>query len=219
MSHPRYDLLMSVERSVQQEVNVSTGIEGLDELLAGGLTGDRMYLVEGYPGTGKTTLAVQFLLDGRDRGEQTLYVTLSENAFELQAVARSHGWSLDGIDLFQFAQAESLRAEDQYTLYHPGEVELGETVKAVLDRIEALAPSRVVFDSLSELKLLARDPLRYRRQMLALKEYFAGRACTVLLLDDLSAGGGDLRWSRSGHRGVGVRPAAGSRRGACRRVR
>src|SRR5688572_5810894 len=114
MVHPRYDLVMSVEKSVQQDVNISTGIEGLDELLAGGLTGDRMYLVEGYPGTGKTTLAVQFLIEGRDRGEQTLYVTLSENVFELEAVARSHGWSLDGIELFQFAQAESVRSEDQY---------------------------------------------------------------------------------------------------------
>jgi circadian clock protein KaiC len=142
---------------------------------------------------------MQFLLDGRDRGEKTLYVTLSENVHELEAVARSHGWSLEGIELFQFSQAESLKSEDQYTLYHPGEVELGETVKTVLERIESGSPSRVVFDSLSELKLLARDPLRYRRQMLALKEYFAGRACTVVLLDDLSAGGGDLQLQSLAH--------------------
>lgn len=121
-----------------EDTNVSTGIVGLDELLAGGVTADRMYLVEGFPGTGKTTLAIQFLIDGRNRGQTTLYVTLSENAVELESIARSHGWSLDGIELFQLAQAESLRSEDQYTLYHPGEVELGETVKAVLDRIETL---------------------------------------------------------------------------------
>ena len=182
-----------------QDDDVSTGIAGLDTLLGGGLTANRMYLLEGLPGTGKTTLAMQFLLEGRDRGESVLYVTLSENILELEAVARSHGWSLEGVELFQFAQAESLKSEDQYTLYHPGEVELGETVRAVLDRIEAQKPVRVVFDSLSELKLLARDPLRYRRQMLALKEYFAGRDCTVLLLDDLSAGGGDLQLQSLAH--------------------
>lgn len=181
------------------DVDIPTGIAGLDALLAGGFTADRMYLLEGYPGTGKTTLAIQFLLDGRDRGEAGLYITLSENARELESVARSHGWSLDGIEMFQLAQAASLKPEEQYTLYHPGEVELGETVKAVIDRIEALNPTRVVFDSLSELKLLARDPLRYRRQMLALKEYFTGRACTVLLLDDLSAGGGDLQLQSLSH--------------------
>ena len=190
---------MPARKSAPPDQNVSTGTPGLDELLVGGLTGDRMYLVEGYPGTGKTTLAMRFLMDGRDRGETTLYVTLSENVVELEAVARSHGWSLDGIELFQLSEAERLKSEDQYTLYHPGEVELGETVKAVLDRIDQLQPSRVVFDSLSELKLLARDPLRYRRQMLALKEYFTGRACTVILLDDLSAGGGDLQLQSLAH--------------------
>jgi circadian clock protein KaiC len=171
--------------------DLSTGITGLDELLAGGLTPNRMYLIEGYPGTGKTTLGLQFLQAGRDRGEPTLYVTLSETTTELHAVARSHDWSLDGIELFQLSPSEGSRPEDQYTLYHPAEVELGETIKAVLAVIDRLRPSRVVFDSLSELKLLARDPLRYRRQILALKEFFAGRDCTVLLLDDLSAGGGD----------------------------
>jgi circadian clock protein KaiC len=190
---------MPAATPIPDELNVQTGIAGLDELLVGGLTRDRMYLVEGYPGTGKTTLAIQFLLNGRDRGEKTLYVTLSENIDELQAVARSHGWTLDGIDLFQLSEGESLKSEDQYTLYHPGEVELGETVKAIIERIDGQAPSRIVFDSLSELKLLARDPLRYRRQMLALKEYFTGRACTVMLLDDLSAGGGDLQVQSLAH--------------------
>jgi circadian clock protein KaiC len=177
----------------------STGISGLDELVNGGLTPDRMYLIEGTPGTGKTTLAMQFLQAGRDRGERTLYVTLSEGKEELREIAASHGWTLDGIELFQLSPAEGVRPEDQYTLYHPAEVELGETIKAVLQKIEELRPSRVVFDSLSELKLLARDPLRYRRQLLALKEYFTGRACTVLLLDDFSAGTGDLQLESLAH--------------------
>src|SRR5689334_2912202 len=123
--------------------HVSTGIPGLDELLVGGLTANRMYLVEGTPGTGKTTLALQFLLAGRDRGESTLYVTLSETEPELHAIAQSHGWDLDGVELYQLAPAEGLKLEDQYTLYHPSEVELGETVKAVLTIIEEKQPTRV----------------------------------------------------------------------------
>jgi circadian clock protein KaiC len=178
---------------------VSTGIPGLNELLTGGLTANRMYLVEGSPGTGKTTLALQFLLEGRDRGERTLYVTLSETTPELLGIAGSHGWALDGVEVFQLAPAEGIKPEDQYTLYHPSEVELGETVKAVLTIIEDKQPTRVVFDSLSELKLLARDPLRYRRQILALKEFFAGRDCTVLLLDDLTSGGVDLQVQSLSH--------------------
>jgi circadian clock protein KaiC len=179
--------------------SISTGIAGLDRLLLGGLTPNRMYLIEGSPGTGKTTLALQFLLSGRDAGEKTVYVTLSETVNEMTAIARSHGWSLDGVELFQLTPAEGLKPEDQYTLYHPAEVELGETIKSVLDVIDRVQPSRVVFDSLSELKLLARDPLRYRRQILALKEYFSGRECTVVLLDDLSAGGPDLQLQSLSH--------------------
>jgi circadian clock protein KaiC len=161
-----------------------------------------MYLVQGYPGTGKTTLAFQFLLNGRDRGEPTLYVTLSETETELNAVARSHGWSMDGIRIFPLPMSEGVSAEDQYTLYHPAEIELGETVKGVLAAVDEMRPTRVVFDSLSELKLLARDPLRYRRQILALKEFFSGRDCTVVLLDDLSASGttgGDLQLESLAH--------------------
>jgi circadian clock protein KaiC len=177
---------------------ISTGIAGLDHLLLGGLTPNRMYLIEGRPGTGKTTLAMQFLLEGRARGERGLYVALSETATELKAVGASHGWSLDGIEIFQLPQAETAAAQEQYTLYHPAEVELGETVRALLDVVERLRPSRIVLDSLSELKLLARDPLRYRRQILALKSYFSGLDCTILLLDDL-AGGDDSQLQSLSH--------------------
>ena len=179
--------------------SVSTGTPGLDELLRGGLTAHRMYVVEGAPGSGKTTLALQFLLTGRDNDERTLYVTLSETVNELTAIAASHGWNLDRVELFQLSQSEGIKPEDQYTLYHPAEVELGETIKAMLGTIERVQPSRVVLDSLSELKLLARDPLRYRRQILALKEFFAGRECTVLLLDDMTAGGADLQVESVAH--------------------
>ena len=163
---------------------VNTGIDGLNHLLRGGLTRDRMYLIEGDPGTGKTTLAMQFLIEGRSEGEVGLYVTLSETELELRAVAASHGWSLDGLEIFQLSAMEGSRQQDQYTLYHPAEVELGETMQKITDVIERLQPMRVVLDSLSEMRLLARDPLRYRRQILSLKEFFSGRSCTVLLLDD-----------------------------------
>ena len=172
---------------------ISTGIHGLDQLLVGGLVTNRMYLIEGNPGTGKTTLALQYLLEGVARGEPCLYVTLSETAAELHAVAHSHGWTLDKIEVFQLAASERATIDEQYTLYHPSEVELGETIQAVLTTVDRVKPRRVVFDSLSEMKLLAREPLRYRRQILALKEFFAGRDCTVLLLDDFAAGSGDLQ--------------------------
>jgi circadian clock protein KaiC len=167
---------------------VSTGISGLDHLLLGGLTPNRMYLIEGRPGTGKTTMAIQFLLEGRAQGERGLYVALSETPGELRAVAKSHGWSLDGIELFQLPAPETAAVQEQYTLYHPAEVELGETIRALLEVVERLRPTRIVLDSLSELKLLARDPLRYRRQILALKAYFSSMDCTVVLLDDLAGG-------------------------------
>jgi circadian clock protein KaiC len=175
-----------------------TGIHGLDELLHGGLPRNRLHLIEGEPGAGKTTLAMQFLLEGRRAGEAGLYVTLSETAEELNHVAASHGWSLEGIETLQLAPI-SERAADEYTLYHPAEIELSDLTKAVLQRVEAIRPARVVFDSLSELRLLARDPLRYRRQILGLKEFFAKKPSTVLLLDDHSAGEADLQLRSLAH--------------------
>ena len=191
---------MATSRSLAPDdaAPVSTGIPGLDHLLLGGLTPNRMYLVEGKPGSGKTTMAVQFLLEGKARGEKGLYVALSETVGELGAVAASHGWSLDGIEMFQLPAPESASVQDQYTLYHPAEVELGETIRALLDVVDRVKPSRIVLDSLSELKLLARDPLRYRRQVLALKTYFSKLDVTVLLLDDL-AGGDDSQLQSLSH--------------------
>src|SRR3954462_13244640 len=178
---------------------VATGINGLNHLLRGGLTRDRMYLIEGDPGTGKTTLAMQFLLEGRSQGEVGLYVTLSETEQELRAVAASHGWSLDGLELFQLSAMEGSRQQDQYPLYHPSEVELGETMQRVTQMIEHLKPTRVVLDSLSEMRLLAREPLRYRRQILSLKEFFAGRDCPVLMLDDHTSADNDLQLQSIAH--------------------
>ncbi|HEY7544147.1 MAG TPA: ATPase domain-containing protein, partial [Blastocatellia bacterium] len=164
---------------------IPTGIEGLDVILGGGLPTNRIYLLEGDPGTGKTTLALQFLLDGARRGESALYITLSETKSELLAVSRSHGWSLDGINIYDLAlPEEGVLPDSQYTLYHPSEVELGEITKTIFDEVERLQPVRIVLDSLSEMRLQAREPLRYRRQILALKQFFIGKQCTVLLIDD-----------------------------------
>ena len=179
---------------------IETGISGLDDVLAGGLPRDRLYLVEGNPGTGKTTLALQFLREGHRQGEQVLYVTLSETKDELRDVAESHGWSLEGIGLYELEAVQNDTDEDQgYTIFHPAEVELGETTKRILARVEQLNPSRVVFDSLSELRLLAQAALRYRREILALKQFFAGRRSTVLLLDDRTAGENDLQLQSISH--------------------
>jgi circadian clock protein KaiC len=167
---------------------VSTGIPGLDDILGGGFFPNRLYLAEGQPGTGKTTLALQFLLEGIRRGEKSLYVTLAETKEEIEDVAHSHGWSLDQLEVFELVPPEAgLELEREQTLLHPSEVELGETTQLIFDRVAAVAPVRVVFDSLSEMRLLARNSLRYRRQILALKHFFTGRKCTVLLLDDSTA--------------------------------
>ena len=177
---------------------VSTGVPGLDTLLCGGLPADRLHLIQGRPGAGKTTLALQFLLDGAANGERGVYVTLSETASELRGIAASHGWSVEAIELCQL-HTEAPQDEDRYTLFHPAEVELGEVSGEMLRVIERVQPTRVALDSLSELRLLSRDPLRYRRQILALKQFFAGRACTVLLLDDHSGPGADAQLESLAH--------------------
>ncbi len=178
---------------------VATGTDGLDAVLGGGLPASRLYLIEGDPGSGKTTLALSFLLDGAKRGEPVLYVTLSETAEEIAQVAVSHGWTLDGVDVCDLAALRDVTTETEYTLFHPSEVELDETTRVVLDRVERTAPRRVVFDSLSEMRLLARDPLRYRRQILALKQFFAGRDCTVVMLDDRTADESDRQLQSIAH--------------------
>jgi circadian clock protein KaiC len=166
---------------------ISTGSAGLDDILGGGFDRNRLYLYEGRPGAGKTTIALQFLLEGARSGERVLYITLSESLAELNLVARRHGWSLQGIDIFELIPPEAtLDPGRELTILHPSELELGETTKLIFDRVNELNPTRVVIDSLSELRLLAQDSLRYRRQVLALKHFFASRQCTVVLLDDLS---------------------------------
>lgn len=175
------------------------GIDGLDIILRGGLTRNRVYLIEGTPGTGKTTVGLQFLLDGLQRGESGLYITLSETASELSAVAASHGWSLEGLWLHELIEEDTLNPDFEQSVLHPSEIELGETIRSVMNRVDALKPQRVVFDSLSEMRLLAQNPLRYRRQILALKHFFSARACTVLMLDDRAAEVGDQQLHSIAH--------------------
>lgn len=172
----------------------STGIVGLDTILGGGLPKDHVYLIQGDPGAGKTTLSLQFLLEGAKQGEKSLYITLSETEKELNAVARSHGWELDGVEIHeQLVREEALREEEDTTMFHPSEIELGQTVARILQQVERVNPERVVLDSLSEIRLLSQSNLRYRKQILALKEYFANRGATVLFLDDRTSDGNDLQ--------------------------
>src|SRR6476659_4274145 len=165
------------------------GIVGLDDILRGGLRRNRLFLIEGSPGAGKTTLALQFLLEGARTGEKGLYITLSETEAELREVALSHGWPLDdGISIFELAPPENLLDEaQQQSLLYSSDLELGETTQRIFEVMDRIKPSRVVIDSLSEIRLLAQSSLRYRRQILSLKHYFAQRNATVLLLDDMTA--------------------------------
>ncbi|HUQ34015.1 MAG TPA: ATPase domain-containing protein [Pyrinomonadaceae bacterium] len=199
---------------------MATGIEGLDNILEGGFPANRIYLVEGDPGTGKTTLGLQFLLEGVRLGEAGLYVTLSETKEELLAVAASHGWSLDGISIYELVPTEdSLKPESQYTIFHPSEIELNETTSAVLKEVERIKPRRIVFDSLSEMRLLAHEPLRFRRQVLALKQFFTGQQSTVLLLDDKVIEGQELQVQSIAHGVVSLEHLAVEYGGARRRLR
>jgi circadian clock protein KaiC len=183
-----------------EKAAVATGIGGLDNILGGGFTPNRIYLIEGDPGSGKTTLALQYLLEGRRQGESGMYVSLSETKEELEGVARSHGWDLEGMHCHELLPSdESLLPDAQSRLFHPSEVELSDTTRAILAEVDARKPSRVVFDSLSEMRLLAQHPLRYRRQVLALKQFFIGRDCTVLLLDDRTSADNDLQLHSLAH--------------------
>jgi circadian clock protein KaiC len=170
---------------------ISTGIEGLDQILRGGIPPNNMYLLAGTPGTGKTTLALQFLLEGLHRGEAGLYVTLSQTKSELLAVAESHNWSLEGLAIYDRIVPQKQLSEDRYTIFHPSEVELGDTMSALLEEVDRLKPKRIILDSVSEMRLLAHDSLRFRRQVLALKTFFNGRDSTVFLLDDYTGSSTD----------------------------
>src|SRR4029453_4600480 len=179
--------------SVDTTAKAKTGIAGLDTILSGGLSRGHVFLVEGAPGTGKTTVALQFLLEGARAGEKCLYITLSETERELREGAASHGWSLDdNVKVFELLPPESLLdADQQQSLLYSSDLELGETTKQIFETVERARPSRVVLDSLSEIRLLAQSSLRYRRQILAIKHYFAKFNTPVLLLDDLTAESAD----------------------------
>ncbi len=202
---------------------VSTGIPGLDDILVGGWPRDRLYLVEGSPGVGKTTLAMQFLLAGIAAGETVLYVALSESKVELDAIAESHGWDIAKLHVQELSAAEQTAEVDaDSTLFDPSEIDFGETTRALLAVVDRLRPQRVVFDSLSELRLLAHSALRYRRMILRMKEYFAGRGCTVLLLDDGKPERADLQLQTLAHGVVAleeVMPEYGSDRRRLRIVK
>lgn len=163
---------------------LSTGIPGLDDILYGGLARGFLYLIEGNPGAGKTTLALQFLIEGAKNGETGLYLSLAESESELRHVAASHGFNLENVSICKIAPPELASGSGQYTVFQPAEVELADVLETILDKVREVGPSRVVIDSMSELRMLARDSLRYRRQVLSLKQFFEGFDCTTLLLDE-----------------------------------
>lgn len=184
----------------EQQPRISSGIPDLDDILVGGWPANHLYLIEGDPGTGKTTLAFQFLLEGAKLGESVLYVTLSESKQELEDIAESHHWEIKAVPIFEYTPTEeSLQPENEYSALHPSEVEFQDTMQNILKKVEEIKPKRLVFDSLSEIRLLARDSLRYRRQALALKQYFLTRKCTVLLLDDRTSEAHDLQLQSISH--------------------
>jgi circadian clock protein KaiC len=181
-------------RTLSGSDKASSGLASLDEILGGGFVLGRLHLVEGRPGTGKTTLGMHFVLAGRDRGERVLYVSMSETRDELQAVARAHGWSLKGVEMCELVPPDVENGDgNRQTMFRPSEVELGETMRLLCNEIERIDPARIVLDSLSEMRLLAQNPLRYRRQIFALKQFLARRHATVLVLDDMASGGHDLQ--------------------------
>jgi circadian clock protein KaiC len=193
------------------------GVPGLDAVLNGGLPSNRLYLIKGDPGVGKTTMAMQFLLEGVSRGETGLYVSLSETKDEIESVADSHGWDLDGIHLYELSTIEQkIRGRSESTFFHPSEVELNQTMEALIEEVKRVKPARVVFDSLSEMRMLADTPLRYRRQILQLKQFFAGLHCTVLLLDDRTSGAEDLQVESIAH-GVVILTSESPEYGVARR--
>ncbi len=194
--------MSDIVRSMNKVFNsprIRTGISGLDDILCGGLTSNRLYLVEGSPGSGKTTLALQFLLEGAAHGEKGLYITLSETPEEINEIAASHGWSLHAISIFELVNDVGLDPDSEQSILHPSEIELGETTKSIMREVNRIEPSRVVFDSLSEMRLLAQNPLRYRRQILAIKNYFSTRKSTVILLDDKTSESGDQQLHSIAH--------------------
>ena len=176
------------------DARVSTGCDGLDKILNGGFPRGRLYLVEGDPGAGKNTLALQFTREGVSKSERTLYITLSESRADLSHAAQSHGLSIENIEIVELLPNEGdLLPEQQYTVFHPAEVELNDRMQRIVKEIQRVRPERLVIDALSELRMLAKDPLRYRRQILSLKDFMAGQECTVLLLDDRSSRDPDLQ--------------------------
>lgn len=173
---------------------ISTGVPGLDHILRGGFLREGFYLVQGDPGSGKTTLALQYLMSCKQLSERGLYISLTETRGDLELACRSHGWSLDEIEVSDLTRSDfNVSGESQYVVFHPSEVELGETTRQIIAEVERTKPRHVVFDGLAELRLLASDPLRYRRQLLSLKHYFAEKKITVLLLDDRSNSLGQIQ--------------------------
>jgi circadian clock protein KaiC len=206
-----------MNEATQPIAPVRTGVDGMDDILKGGLTADCLYMLTGTPGSGKTTLALQFLLEGAWAGEACLYVTLSESRREISLVADSHGWDLSNVQICELIPSEhNLGTDAQLTVFNPSELELGETTQAMMAAVDKAKPKRVVLDSLSELRLVAQSPLRYRRQILALKQYFGGRDCTVLMLDDCTGSAADGQLESIAH-GVILLEQAANQYGAERR--